>query len=335
LTLVSASRPSISDIEAAAGALAGHVWHTPLRRSSWLSDAAGAEVFLKLECVQTTGSFKFRGALNALTRLRVRRPAVTTVATASAGNHGLAMATAAATLGLKVRVHVPATAPRIKRDSMARLGAEIVEAPDYDEAEKNVRDDVARTGAVFVSAYSDSDVISGAGTAALEMIGDEPGLNAFMTPLGGGGLLSGTAIVARARAGGALVIGAEAEASPVFTGALEAGRPVIVPVLETLADGLAGNMEPNSQTFEIVRDLADRVVLVPERLIAQAMSELARYERLIVEGAGAAAVAAVLSGELPIAGRRVGVILSGSNIDDPASLFRPRGTNLDLAGQAS
>ena len=330
-----ASRPAIGDVEAAARALAGRAWRTPLRHSVWLSDAAGADVFLKLDCVQTTGSFKFRGALNALTRLREQRPAVTTVVTASAGNHGLAMATAAAALGLKVRVHLPATAPRVKRDAMARLGAEIVEAPSYDEAETNVREEVARTGAVFVSASSDSDVIAGAGTAALEMVEDEPGLNAFIAPLGGGGLLSGTAIVARARVDGALVIGAEAEASPVFTAALAAGRPVMVHVSNTLADGLAGNMEPDSQTFGIVRDLADRVVRVPERLLAQAMKELARHERLIVEGAGAAAVAAVLSGDLPLAGRRVGVILSGSNIDDPASLFRPAGTNLDLAGQTS
>jgi threonine dehydratase len=230
------------------------------------------------------------------------------------------MATAASMLGLSVRVHMPSTAPKAKRDVLARLGAEIVGAPDYDQAEINVRDEVARTGAVFVSAYSHSDVIAGAGTASLEMIGDEPGLNAFVVPLGGGGLLSGTAIVARAKVPDAVLIGAELEASPVFTGALAAGRPVTVAVTETIADGLAGNMEPDTQTFGIVRDLVDRVVRVPERLIAQAMRDLMHKERLIVEGAGAVGVAALLSGDLPIAGRRVGVILSGRNIDLTSSL---------------
>lgn len=309
------SRPSIADVETAAARLKGSVWHTPLLRSAWLSAVTGADVLLKLEMVQVTGSFKFRGALNALTRLRRTQPAVKKVVTASAGNHGLGMATAAARLGLTVRVHMPKTAPRAKREALLALGAQLVEASTYDEAEANVRDEVARTGAVFVSAYSNTEVIAGAGTAALEMIADDPAIDAFVVPLGGGGLLSGTAIVARSRATKSLVIGAEADASPVFTAALEAGRPVTVPVAETVADGLAGNMEPDSQTFTIVRDLVDKVVRVPEELIVQAMRDLARHERLIVEGAGAVAVGALLSGNLPVAGRRVGVILSGRNVD--------------------
>lgn len=309
------SRPGIADVEAAAARLKGRVWHTPLMPSPWLSAATGAEVFLKLETVQVTGSFKFRGAFNALSRLTRTRPEVKTVVTASAGNHGLAMATAAAKLRLRVRVHMPSTSPRAKRDALVALGADLVEAPTYDQAEINVRDEIGRTRAVFVSAYSDSDVIAGAGTAALEMLQDDPKLDAFVAPLGGGGLLSGTAIVARAKAQRALVFGAEAEASPVFTGALAAGKPVIVPVAETVADGLAGNMEPDSQTFGLVRDLADKVVKVREKLIVQAMRDLVRYERLIVEGAAATGVAALLTGDLPLAGRRVGVILSGRNVD--------------------
>jgi threonine dehydratase len=308
-------RPTIADVESAAARLAGRVWHTPLLPSPWLSAITGGEVFLKLESVQVTGSFKYRGAFNALSRLTRTRPEVRTVVTASAGNHGLAMATAAAKLGLKVRVHMPVTAPRAKRDALVALGAELVEAPTYDQAEINVREEIARTRAVFVSAYSDGDVIAGAGTAALEMLQDDPKLDTFVVPLGGGGLLSGTAIVARARVSRALVVGAEADASPVFTGALAAGRPVIVPIAGTVADGLAGNMEPDSQTFEIVRDLVDRVITVPEKLIGQAMGDLQCRERLIAEGAGAVGVAALLTGGLPLAGRRVGVILSGRNVD--------------------
>lgn len=308
-------RPGFDDVRIAAERLKGLTWHTPLNYSAWLSDATGAQVWLKLDCVQPTGSFKVRGAFNALVRLRAEQPKVTTVVTASAGNHGLAMATAAARLGLNVRIHMPSTAPRAKRDALAKLGASVVEAPTYDEAEAGVRDEVSRTGAVFVSAYSHPDVIAGAGTAALEMIDDEPALDTLVVPLGGGGLLSGTAIVARARMPEALVIGAEADASPVFTAALAAGHPVTVPIGPTLADGLAGNMEPDSQTFDIVRDLVDRVVRVPESQISDAMRAMIRHERLIIEGAAAAAIGALIGGELPLAGRRVGVIVTGRNVD--------------------
>jgi threonine dehydratase len=311
-----AVRPGIDDVEAAWSRLSRLVWHTPLIHSPWISKSTGADVWLKLETVQLTGSFKIRGAFNALLRLRELNPALATVVTASAGNHGLALATAAAALGVRARVHLPASAPRVKKDSLARLGAEVVEAPTYDAAEAAAQADVARTQAAFISAYSHSDVIAGAGTAALEMLSDDPNLDVLVTPLGGGGLLSGTAIVARARIEGALVVGAEAAASPVFTAALEAGRPVTVDVSPTLADGLAGNMEPDSQTFSIVRDLADRVVRVPENAIGHAMRELMTRDRLIAEGAAATAVAALLSDELPLQGRRVGVILSGRNVDE-------------------
>src|SRR5262245_29840938 len=144
----------MADIDSAAARLNGHAWHTPLIHSRWLSELTGAEVFLKLEIVQVTGAFKFRGAFNALSRLRATQPGTKVVVTASAGNHGLAMATAAARLGVSVRVHMPATAPQAKREALVALGAHVIEAPTYDEAEANVREEVARTGAVFVSAYS-------------------------------------------------------------------------------------------------------------------------------------------------------------------------------------
>ena len=312
---MSGSPPNIDDVVAASDRLAGHVWHTPLIRSAWLSGVTGADVWLKLEIVQATGSFKIRGALNALARLRVAQPDVDTVTTASAGNHGVALATAAAELGMTARVHLPATAPAPKRRALERLGAVILEAPTYDEAEQHARDEVSRGGVIFISAYSHSDVIAGAGTIAIEMIADRPELDTFIVPLGGGGLLSGTAIVARARAAEALIVGAEAEASPVFTAALAAGRPVNVDVRPTVADGLAGNMEPDSQTFELVRDLVDRVVRVPEPLIVRAMRDLVEHERLITEGAGATGVGALLQGGLDLVGRSVGVVLSGRNGD--------------------
>lgn len=309
-------RPAgIHDVEDAARRIGGRAWHTPFVPSPWLSALTGADVWLKLETVQATGSFKFRGAVNAVAHLKEQRPDVTAVVTASAGNHGLALAAAGASVGIGVRVHLPVTAPDAKREALRHLGAELIESPTYDEAEERAHDEVRRTGAMFVSAYSHTDVIAGAGTAALEMLADQPRLDTFIVPLGGGGLLSGTAIVARARIRSALVIGAEAEASPVFTAALARGRPVRVPIGETLADGLAGNMEPDSQTFGIVRDLVDHVVTVPEASIAAAMRDLVLRDRLVTEGAAATAVGAILRGGLDLAGRRVGVILTGRNVD--------------------
>jgi len=313
--VTAASRPSISDVEAAARRIASFVWHTPLIRSPWLSSVTGADVWLKLETVQTTGSYKMRGAANALTRMTEQRPDAAVVITASAGNHGLAVAWAAKQLGMQARVHVPATAPAVKKDSLAALGAVVVEAPSYDEAEDRGHEDAERRGTMFLSAYSGSDVIAGAGTVALEMFMDEPSLDTIVAPLGGGGLLSGTAIVARAMRKDALVIGAEAEASPVFTSALAAGHVVDVRVDPTLADGLAGNMEHESQTFGLVRDLVDHVVLVAESSITLGMRDLIRRERLIAEGAGATGVGALLQRGLDLKGRHVGVILSGRNVD--------------------
>ncbi len=308
---------AIADIEAAARRIAPFVWHTPIVRSPWLSSIAKAEVWLKLEIVQTTGTFKLRGAVTALAILAERRPGLTGVVTASAGNHGLAIAWAARELGLSARVYVPSTAPPIKRQAMAALGAEVVETLSYDAAESEALSDARRTGLSYVSPYNDDDVIAGAGTVALEMFSDCSGLDTIVAPLGGGGLLTGTAVVARSLKRDVWVIGAEAEASPVFTTSLASGRIVAVDVKPTLADGLAGNLEPGSRTFALVSELADRVVLVAESSIELAMRDLIRRERLVAEGASATAAGALLQGGLDLAGRRVAVILTGRNVDAP------------------
>ncbi|HEX7780901.1 MAG TPA: threonine/serine dehydratase [Vicinamibacterales bacterium] len=305
---------TITDVQAAADRIRSTAWKTPLVPSPWLSDIARASVWLKLETVQATGSYKIRGATNALARLKAARPDVATVITASAGNHGQAVALAASALGVRARIYLPKSAPDAKRRAMARLGADIVEVPTYDAAEAQAHDEAQRNGAVYVSPYNDADVIAGAGTVALEMFDERPELDTLIVPLGGGGLLSGTAIVARARAPRSLIVGTEAAASPVFTGALAAGRPVTVEVHDTLADGLAGNMDADSMTFGVVRDLVDRVIAVPEPDIAAAMRDLILKERLVAEGASATAVAAILGG-LDLSGRHVGVILSGRNVD--------------------
>jgi len=309
-------------VEAAAARIASHIVRTPFVSSPQLSERTGAEVWLKLETMQPTGSFKIRGATNAIARLRELRPDVSSVTTASAGNHGIALARAAATFGIAVRVHLPATAPAVKKDALRQFGATVIEAPSYDEAEAHAHAEARNPEITFVSAYSDSDVIAGAGTATLEMLAERPAIDTLIVPLGGGGLISGAAIVARARLNDALVIGVEAAASPVFTGALAAGRPVTVPVSKTLADGLAGNMEPDSQTFDIVRDMVDRVFQVQEPAIAEAMREL-EAQGVVAEGAGAVGVAALLNGGVALANgrgdfpdlrdRRVAIIVSGRN----------------------
>jgi threonine dehydratase len=309
--------PTITDIHAAADRIKRTAWRTPLILSPWLSETAGATVWLKLETVQATGSYKIRGATNALARLKAARPDVTVVTTASAGNHGQGVALAAFVLGMRARVHIPATAAETKKRAMVRLGAELIEAPDYDAAEARALEEAGagRNNVVYVPAYNDADVIAGAGTVALEMLDERPEIDTLIAPIGGGGLLSGTAIVARARVRSGLVIGTEAAASPAFTAALAAGRPVTIEVHDTLADGLAGNMEQDTQTFAIVRDLVDRVIQIDEPAIAQAMRDLILKERLVAEGASATAIAAISGGALDLRGRHVGVILSGRNVD--------------------
>ena len=177
-------KPSLKDIAAAAIRVAPLTWHTPLIRSPWLSDLARAEVWLKLEMVQATGSFKMRGAANALALL-YERDANAAVVTASAGNHGLAVAAAGRHFGLRVRVHLPAYAPAAKREALARFGAEIIEAPSYDDAERRAHEEAAGSASVYVSPYNDDDVLAGAGTVAKEMLDERPDLDAFVVPVGG------------------------------------------------------------------------------------------------------------------------------------------------------
>jgi threonine dehydratase len=308
-----AAPPTFADVEAAAARIRAHIVQTPLVSSTWLADRIGGEVWLKLETMQPTGSFKIRGATNAIAHLRETRPDVSSVTTASAGNHGAALARAGAAFGVAVRVHLPATAPDVKKDALRQYGATVIEAATYDEAEVHAHAEAQNPDVTFISAYSHSDVIAGAGTVTLDMLDERPAIDTLIVPVGGGGLISGSAIVARARMAGAQIIGVEAAASPVFTEALRAGQPVTVPVTHTLADGLAGNMEPDSQTFGLVRDLVDRVIQVQEPAIALAMQELNSRDGIIAEGAAVVGVAAIIEG-LRLDGRTIGLIVSGRNV---------------------
>jgi threonine dehydratase len=303
--------PALEDVRAAAERIRHGILRTPLRPSPWLSRAASATVLLKLETLQPTFSYKIRGALNAVRRAAESGRAARLV-TASAGNHGRAMAAAAAAAGFPLTVYAPATAPRTKLDAIRASGADLQLCASYDEAERRAKDAARREGALFVSPYSHADVIAGAATIALEILEDRPDVERIVVPIGGGGLISGIAIGADGRAA---VWGVEVEASSPFTRSLAAGRIVEIDVQPTLADGLAGNLDPDTVTFDLVRRLVGGVVLVSETDLRRALVGLVQEERLVVEGAGAAATAALLCGALSVSSETVAVVVSGGNID--------------------
>lgn len=303
-------RPERGDVAAARRRIAAHVRRTPLVESAELG------ALLKLETLQPTGSFKVRGAFAALTQL----PPGTRVVTASAGNHGLGVAHAAATLGLDATVVVPATASTAKLAALARYQARLVRhGATYDEAERHA----LALGGCYVSPYNDPAVIAGQGTIAVELADALDGPCTVVCPLGGGGLASGVALWASG-VPGMRVVAVESEGSAAMRAALDAGGLVPIPLHPTLADGLGGNIEPGSVTYELVRDHVDDVVVVREEEIEAAIRHLAECHGLVVEGAGAVAVAALLAGKVDARGGRPVALVTGRNIaaDTLARLLR-------------
>jgi threonine dehydratase len=311
--------PTVLDVYEARRRLAGRLPKTPLVPSPWLSSVSGGSVFLKIESINLTNSFKIRGALNAALRVSERRdrPAPTIV-TASAGNHGRALALATEELGLKCVVFTPANAPDAKKTAIRRHGAVLhSDCEGYDTAERLAREFAEREGGLYVSPYNHPDVIAGAGTIGLEILEVMPELEVAVIPLGGGGLASGMGLAIKVAAPGATIVGVEVEASSPFTRSLEAGRITEITPGPSLADGLVGNLEPGSMTFSLVREVVDRVVTVSEDDLTRSMKGLAAEERLIVEGAGAAAAASILAGKAAAPGRRVVAMVTGGNVDLP------------------
>lgn len=311
--------PTVLDVYQAQRRIGGRVPKTPLLPSPWLSSIADGNVFLKVESANLTSSFKIRGAFNAALRLSegVDSDAAPMV-TASAGNHGRALAMAAEQLGLSCVVFTPASAPDTKKNAIRRHGAILhADCQDYDAAEKQAKEFADAEGGVYISAYSHPDVIAGAGTIGLELIETMPQFDVVVVPLGGGGLASGVGLALKAAAPQATIVGVEVEASAPFTLSLEAGRITEITPRPSLADGLVGNLDPGSITFPLVKQVVDYVVTISEDELARAMKGLANEERLIVEGAGAASVAAIMSGKASAPGQRVIAIVSGGNVDLP------------------
>jgi threonine dehydratase len=322
---------NLSHVFLARQRIAPFVRRTPLVHSPGLSAQTGVHVRLKLESLQVSNSFKARGAFNvAAARLErhAGQPAQEDLlVTASAGNHGRALAHAAARLGVRLVVFTPANAPRAKLDHIARHGADLrAVAPTYEDAERMAKEYAARSRVTYISPYSHPDVIAGAATVALEIIEDWPSVETIIVPVGGGGLISGIAVAARAVSPDIEVLGVEADASPAFFTSLAAGCITEVDVRPTIADGLAGNMDPDTITFDLVKRFVTRVLLVPERSIEEAVRALVSLDHVIAEGAGAVGVAALLEG-VKTRGRNVAVVISGSNIDTGrlAALIGPSG----------
>ena len=302
------------DVASARALIAPHIVRTPCVRSSWLSRVTGHDVWLKLESLQPTHSFKVRGAVHAVARRAAVAPRG--FVTASAGNHGAALAYAARAAGVPVTVFAPSTAPGTKRDKIRGLGARLIDTcANYDDAEHAAVAHAAETGAVFVSPYNDPDVVCGQGTMALEILEDVARCDAIVVPVGGGGLASGVALAVAGVQPRVDVFGIEPAVNPAFTEALRAGAITTIPVVDTVADGLGGNMQEGSITFGLVRDFGVAISLAPEDAIAHAIGDLAAHEHLLAEGAAATAVAGLLGGAVPGTGRTVVVVLTGANID--------------------
>ena len=216
---------------------------------------------------------------------------------------------------MKLTVFIAAEAPRAKVDAIREAGAELRPCRDYDEAEARAKAAAAAGDGLFISPYSHPDVIAGAGTIGVELVEDAAGLDAVIVPVGGGGLISGIGVAVKALAPATRVIGVEVSASCPFTRSLEAGRLVHIDVAPTLADGLAGNLDPDTITFDLVRAVVDGIVVIGEPALRRGVSDIVRHEHLIVEGAAATGPAAIVTKKIDLKGQRAAVILSGANID--------------------
>ncbi len=312
---------TLADIRAARRRIAGGVVVTPCPESIPLSEITGARIFCKLDNLQRTGSFKERGARNALLRLAPDRKKRGVVA-ASAGNHALGLAYHGRLLRIPVTVVMPDHAPLIKISTCKKLGARVlVQGRDFAEARAQADKLVDEEGLTYVHGFDHPDIIAGQGTMALEILGQVRDADAIVAPIGGAGLIAGLAIAAKALRPRLKVIGVESMATASFTAALMARRPVSIPRRATLADGLAV-LRVGDNAFNLARTRLDRVVRVTEDWIALAFLRMVEMEKIVVEGAAAAPLAAMMAGLLPeLSGKKVVLAICGGNID-PAILSR-------------
>lgn len=305
------------DIQAAAKRIAGQVIQSPCPRSIPLSEVTGLNVYCKLEYLQRTGSFKERGARNALLTLPAKQQKQGVIA-ASAGNHALGLSYHGQLLGIPVTVVMPRFAPLMKVANCRRLGATVVlHGADLAEARRHADEIAAEKSLRYINGYDDPAIIAGQGTLGLEIAAQVPDVDAVIVPIGGAGLIAGLALALKRLKPRVRIIGVEPERAASFTAALAAGRPVQVEVQPTLADGLAVP-QVGKHAFAIARTLVDKTLLVGEHELALAILRLLELEKAVVEGAGAAPLAACLAGLVPeLKGKNVVLPLCGGNIDTP------------------
>ena len=312
---------TLTDIRAARHRIAGGVIVSPCPDSITLSEITGAHIACKLDNVQRTGSFKERGARNALLRLS---PAATKrgVIAASAGNHALGLAYHGRLLGIPVTVVMPDYAPLIKITTCQRLGATVlVHGQDFAEARAEADALVASQNLTYIHGFDAPDIIAGQGTMGLEILDQVPDVEAIVCPVGGGGLIAGLSLAVKSLRPRVKVIGVESTATGNFAAALRAGKPVTMPRRATLADGLA-TLTVGANAFALARRHVDEVVSVTEDWISLAILRMVELEKTVVEGAAATPLAAMMAGRLPrLAGKKVVLVVCGGNID-PAILSR-------------
>ena len=306
---------TLKEIEMARSRIEEAVFLSPCARSEVLSRLTGCELYLKLENLQMTGSFKDRGALNKMLQLSAEQKRAGVI-TASAGNHAQGVAHAAGFLGVKATIVMPETTPLSKIRGTRELGAEIIlYGSGYDEAHARAREIQVESGSTFIHAFDDPDIIAGQGTIGLELLEQQPELDTVVVPVGGGGLIAGMATAIKALRPGIRLVGVEAQRMPAMQRSAAGGRVIPLRASNTLADGIAvANV--GQLTLPIIRELVAAIVTVSEEEIANAIMVLLEREKTLAEGAGAVAFAAVYNNRIPdIEGERVAVLISGGNID--------------------
>jgi threonine dehydratase len=307
------TQPSFADVGAAAERIRPFAHRTPVLTCSSLDAMVGASLFFKCENFQKVGAFKFRGACNAVFSLG-EEEAQRGVATHSSGNHAAALSLAARLRGVPAHVVMPRTSRAVKRAAVEGYGGRIVLCePTLAAREATLAEVVADTGATVIHPYNDARVIAGQGTAALELLEDVRGLDVVMTPVGGGGLLSGTAISVTSLSPATRVVAAEPEGADDAFRSLQEGR--IVPSVnpQTVCDGLLTSL--GTLTFAIIRERVAEIVTVSDAAVIRAMRHVWERMKIVIEPSAAVTLGALLEGRLPVSGLRVGIILSGGNVD--------------------
>ncbi len=294
--------------------LQGIACTTPLTLSHELSRISGAKVYLKWENLQKTGSFKLRGAVHKMLSLD-RNKLTGGVITASAGNHGQGVAYGAALLGIPATVMMPVSTPQVKVENTQRLGATVILfGDDYDQAHARCMELVAETGMTYIPAFEDHEVMAGQGTLFLEILEDLPEIDMVLVPIGGGGLISGIGVAAKTIDPKIQVIGVQTTQACTMYHCFRAGKMVSVPVLPTLAEGLAGGIEEIS--LEVVLKTVDHIILTPEEHLGEAIAWVLAQERQVVEASGVVGVATILQNHIPgLKDKNIAVVISGGNID--------------------